>query len=60
MRFWMMIMIDGHEHHHDRIHCYHLYLEINLRFEGFIVDHTGEPVKSVPMIFSMTTAFTIT
>ena len=56
-----MIMIDGHEHHHDRIHCYYLYLEINLRFEGFIVDHTGEPVKSVPMlIFSMTTAFTIT
>ena len=43
------------------IYCYNLYLEINFRFEGFIVDHTGESVKSVPMlIFSMTTAFTIT
>ena len=53
---------DAHENHHDHDHCYHLHLEINLCFEGFIVDHTGEHVKSVPMlIFSMTTtAFTMT
>ena len=37
-----------------------IHLEINLCFEGFIVDHTGENVKSLPMlIFSMAkTAYT--
>ena len=40
---------DPHEHHHDHDHhCYHLHLVINLRFEGFIVNHTGEHVKSLP------------
>ena len=34
---------DPHEHHHD-----HLHLVINHCFEGFIVNHTGKHVESLP------------